>query len=788
MAVKPRKDAVKLVKKYLEEKFGLEVRKPPPDLRNAPGHLMIKPSGTVIHVKGIQQESVTKNNAYYPRSFNYLKQGHTQFLVLAIYNKNQIIDSFILPPKIVDKIFGGLSPDYKNRFVFTIKVENGRNKVKCHVAGGKPVDIEDYKNLWNLISDIRLNSHADLDELSKETMFDQGLRGKEPSSSTREYFDEDEIGYTTGERTRIPDINLRDFLQSVQLDNLSTFEPHYLRNPERAKINEIIHHCARGKWVLPKFQRYFRWRKNQVKEFLKSIFNDYYVGALLFWDVANEIQLDVIPVRGVDSKESSRATLIILDGQQRITSLYYAIKAPNFPLEGSSSPLYFYIDFASYFKQRDTDDSIEVLPWRLNREESLRKMLFPFYELEEYNKWTDDLEDFMIRNSTNSNDKIRKIRRLIEKKLLHIRDGFEIPYISLPESMELDKITDIFEKINTTGITLDVFDLLIARLSKYKIELKTIWEDITNRYPKFQKYQTTTNKMPYYILQAISLSYNNSCKRADILNIYGNVFEQKGIKFKETWYDMSDYVNKGISKLENLRDGFGISEENQLPFAPIIPILSALIKEQETKRNKADCNKKLSIWYWSSVFSNAYSGAVDTQLAADFKEMKMWFSDNKKVPKTVERARRDVGGLDLREVRSKTGAIYKGVLSLLALEGAKDFDTKGVLENAPNNDKDHLFPVKEFGNKHDINSVLNITWMSDETNRNIKRYEKPSAYIPKFIEDKYNNDKKEFQDVLNTHFINETTYEFMLKDDFEGFINERNKTVLSKIRRLIGIE
>jgi hypothetical protein len=53
-----------------------------------------------------------------------------------------------------------------------------------------------------------------------------------------------------------------------------------------------------------------------------------------------------------------------------------------------------------------------------------------------------------------------------------------------------------------------------------------------------------------------------------------------------------------------------------------------------------------------------------------------------------------------------------------------------VLENAPNNDKDHLFPVKEFGNKRDINSVLNITWMSDETNRNIKRYEKPSVYIP----------------------------------------------------------
>jgi Protein of unknown function DUF262 len=395
--------------------------------------------------------------------------------------------------------------------------------------------------------------------------------------------------------------------------------------------------------------------KNDVKEFLESIFNDYYVGTLLFWDVASEIQLDVIPVKGVDMKEYSRPTLMILDGQQRITSLYYAIKAPNFPLEGVLSILYFYVNFASYFKQRDSGEFIEVLGRRLNRVESLRKMLFPFYELEEYTKWTDDLEDFMLRNSTNSNDKIRKIRRIIEKKLLHMREGFEIPYISLPESMELDKITDIFEKINTAGITLDVFDLLIARLSKYKIELKKIWEVTIHHNPKFQKYHKFTNKMSYYILQSISLSYNksSSCKRADILNIYQNIFAKTDNEFGKAWDGMSDYVSKAISKLENLRDGFGVKDENQLPFTSITPILASLIREIEPRQNKADCNKKLSMWYWSSVFSNAYSGAVDSQLAADFKEMREWFSDDQNLPKTVDRARRELDALNLMEVKSK---------------------------------------------------------------------------------------------------------------------------------------
>ncbi|MFL6377517.1 MAG: hypothetical protein ACJ72R_08665, partial [Nitrososphaeraceae archaeon] len=92
---------------------------------------------------------------------------------------------------------------------------------------------------------------------------------------------------------------------------------------------------------------------------------------------------------------------------------------------------------------------------------------------------------------------------------------------------------------------------------------------------------------------------------------------------------------KAISKLENLRDGFGVNNENELPFSSMIPVPAALIKEIELRKNRVDCYKKLSIWYWSSVFTNAYSGAVDCQLSANFKEMRELFSNTAKVPRTV---------------------------------------------------------------------------------------------------------------------------------------------------------
>ncbi|MGA9151712.1 MAG: MoxR family ATPase [Candidatus Nitrosopolaris sp.] len=164
MVLKPKKDAVRLVRRYLEKNFGLEVNDKT-GLHHAPGHLTIKPSNTVIHVKGIQQESDSKANSYYPRSFDYLKKGHTQFLVLVRYDKGNLGDSFILPLKIVERIFGGLSPVKIKKgnphYVFSIKESGGKHSVKCHQRGGEWIDIEDYKNLsgWKQIPDIIRQSH-----------------------------------------------------------------------------------------------------------------------------------------------------------------------------------------------------------------------------------------------------------------------------------------------------------------------------------------------------------------------------------------------------------------------------------------------------------------------------------------------------------------------------------------------------------------------------------------------------------------------------------------------------
>ncbi len=154
--------------------------------------------------------------------------------------------------------------------------------------------------------------------------------------------------------------------------------------------------------------------------------------------------------------------------------------------------------------------------------------------------------------------------------------------------------------------------------------------------------------------------------------------------------------------------------------------------------------------------------------------MRDWFTDDARIPRTVERARRELGALS-QEVQAKGSAMYKGILSLFALSGSNDFDTGQVLENVSNNDRDHIFHYSRFSIEQNVNSVLNMSWMSEETNRKIKRYEKPSEFIHKFIEERYHGDEQRFIKVLETHYISRKAYESMLKDNFEGFISEREK-------------
>lgn len=594
---------------------------------------------------------------------------------------------------------------------------------------------------------------------------------------------------STDYRTDVNDLDtsLANFLNDVDF-TATQFEPHSLDSPERIKVCKIIENIERN-WVIPNFQRYFDWNKEDIRSFIESIFNDYYVGAFLLWESNDESPLAVIPIQGVD-ETNKNIEYIILDGQQRMTALYYAIRSPNYPPKGGKR-CYYYIDFKNYLEKRDSEGAVTVEMEPIGAEQEFEKLLFPVNKLESYDKWINDLEDYLINTqSTIDPEKIRNLRRTIEKRLRHIWNGFEIPYVVLPRTMTLNQVADIFEKINTKGKLLSVFDLLIARLLRYDIELRKLWEKADSQNLYLQRYAKKSDKIKIYIFQTISLLYHpaNSTKKSDLLNIFENLSLTNNTEFYDLWELGVSAIDKALQMLENLRDGFGVRNENDIPFLPMIPVLAALLNVAESRENKAICYGKIKQWYWSAVFTNAYSSGAESQMTADFKDVTLWFDDDTNLPRVIRAARKNIDGLDLIEIKQTSNSLYRGTLSLLAIKGSEDFESGQKLENSRKNEKDHIFARSirgGFGDNPNIDSVVNMTWLSKETNVR-KSMKKPSVYIPEFIKVKYGGDKDKFRSVLESHYINDEVYVHLSNDNFAEFLKARGDSLRKEIKREVG--
>ena len=585
-------------------------------------------------------------------------------------------------------------------------------------------------------------------------------------------------------------LGIKHFVESINFDEM-VFRPHNLNSPDRINISKIIENVE-TRWAIPNFQRYFDWNREDVRALLESIFNDYYVGAFLLWEASERSPLSLIEIEG-SSNNLRNIEYIILDGQQRCTALYYAIKSPDFALRGTSKNSYYYIDFKNFVQEQNSERVIVVQDREIAELESFENLMFPVNRLSESHVWIDALEDYLYKYETEiPREKIRDLKRLIEGRLRHMWAGFEIPYVVLPKTMDLSQVSIIFEKINTKGKQLSTFDLLIAKLLRNEVDLRKLWEGTEATKARINQYSKKSERVKIYIFQSLSLRHHpaSSAKKKDILTIYETLSPASASEFNEAWFGTTDKLEDALSLLENLRSGYGVLNEDEVPFSPMIPVLSALMTDAESRPNRPDCHNKISQWYWSAIFTNAYSSAAETQMTVDYREVHTWFDDDTKIPKVVTQARNNLASLNLREVNNHSNAIYKGVLSLVALSGAVDFETLMSLEMARANEKDHIFPKAKssgLGDHPCINSVLNMTWLSDSTN--VRKTNKlPSKYIPEFISEKYAGNELKFDEVLESHLISERAKEALLADDFDSFLDEREKNIIRVIRNRIGLD
>lgn len=224
------------------------------------------------------------------------------------------------------------------------------------------------------------------------------------------------------------------------------------------------------------------------------------------------------------------------------------------------------------------------------------------------------------------------------------------------------------------------------------------------------------------------------------------------------------------------------------------PSVRGPLLEHDDSIYEAEFRKHLEKWYWSAVLSKDYSGSSDTVMAKDFRDWKAWMENGDEIDRIGDINENYIQEIDFDEVE-KGSARYKAILCMLALNGAKDFRKGNIVGSGDfSNDRindHHIFPKKveglapensqSFGEARD--SILNRTLLLDETNNKIKN-NRPSKYVKDIVREVYGGDTEEFRNLSKDHLVTEKGIDYLLKDNFDGFIKEREKAIK---RHLVSI-
>jgi len=542
--------------------------------------------------------------------------------------------------------------------------------------------------------------------------------------------------------------------------------------PDKRKIVGLVEQAHAGKLCLPEFQRDFIWTAEAVADLIRSILRGYYIGSLLLLrcDPQNP-PFAPIYLRGAKGTyQEPRPEWLILDGQQRLTSLIYALIAPDLKLKDTTRRRFF-VDLNLLIEDIDNDD---IVFWRSDKDldglddanVQYERRILPCTKLissQEFLRWRDGIEDWLVKYDQELHTEFRTVWRPKWTSSVDRFLEFQVPLVELPAVIEGDihsisRVCAIFEKLNSTGVELSVYDLLTARLYRTEIRLHDLWSEVCKKHHRlntWSKGKAETNKFGVLVLRTMALLRGVEPKPAYLINL-----DPAG--FAEDWRHAAAAIERALELLELIGpDGFGVFDQKWLGGFALIPVLAALRAEIENRSLGEVPRADLRQWYWCSVFLERYSSSVETKSVKDYREMKAYWAGGQP-PVLFSEAQAYIGsnGYSVRNFASYASSVYSGIFCLLALNGARDWQ-HGESIHLQRLQDHHIFP-KNHLKKHGItariivNSIINRTLISDETNRLISD-SAPAAYIanPNAIP------RETVAEVLDAHFLDAGTVQIM---------------------------
>ncbi len=526
-----------------------------------------------------------------------------------------------------------------------------------------------------------------------------------------------------------------------------------LPEPQSTTYPSLINDIEKGILKIPQFQRDFVWTKEKSAKLLDSIFKGYPIGTFILWKTKESLR-SIRNLGNAKLPETPEGDYIqyVLDGQQRLTSLFASIKGLKLERENRTD------DFAEIYIDLTASEHQEVVITNIS--EKNEKEIVKIVDL-----ISGDLT-YLVGFPKEYHTKLAEYKKRIE--------SYSFSMILIKEA-SIDVATDIFTRINVTGKPLSVFEIMVAKTfdDTKKFDLAERFNELIENL-KAVDYETISDAT---VLQAVSVLLKKECSKQVILKLDKH-------QFIDIWPNVVDSLEKAI---EYFRNFYRIPVSKLLPYnALLIPFTYFFFYHPD--RPTGEKKRYLQDFFWRTSLGGRYSHSLESKLAQDIKKIDSILEGN--LPKYDYPIDISPEFINENGWFSAGRSYIKAILCIFAHQQPKSFIDDSIvrisndwLKQANSKNYHHFFP-KEYLRKQDqsesyINHIANITIVDDYLNKRQIGQKAPSTYMATFS--KKNPD---IERTMKTHLIDLEKFG-VWENDYDKFFDKRCKAISKQFKKRI---
>lgn len=531
-----------------------------------------------------------------------------------------------------------------------------------------------------------------------------------------------------------------------------------MKLPQTSSVgfNAIVSDIESGQVKIPQFQRDFVWSVSDAAKLMDSIIKGYPIGTFIFWKTKEQLR-SVRNLGDIELPMPEEGDFVnyVLDGQQRLTTLFACFKGAEVSREGSNR----IDDFSKIYVDLDAGEDEQIVITDTNEKENMS-----FISIIHLLKGGTSM---VAKYPEHYYEKLDSYRERIQ--------SYQYPIVSISDA-PIDVATEIFTRINVGGKPLTLFEIMVAKTFDADKNF-----DLSEKYGELiaelqtRDYETIPDSA---VLQTVAIIISGECSRKAILKISKE-------RFIDAWDTATNAIKAAVGYF---RDVYRIPVSKLLPYPSLIVPFAYFFANAKTRRPVDKQKKYLRDFFWRCSLGDRYSSAVDSKLAQDIKRIDKIISG--KLPSYDWAINPSVEFITDNGEFKTSRSYIKAILCILTFLQPRSFGDHDHIVNVSNDwlhrsdskNYHHFFPkayLKKAGWEDWANHIANITIVDDHLNKREIGAKPPSSYMKQFSKN------ERLGDTMETHLIGDMHDFGVLENNYDLFFDKRLERISREIKKRI---